>query len=175
MSDSEFLCARCARHQRTCCQDTEIYVTLGDVERIAAYTGRRDFVEFSTPSTLYRDQDDDPVWRDQVFRKDGSRRVLRHQVGGDCTFLGEQGCTLPGNVRPLICRLFPFDYTADGILDEPANGCPVELLMPGQTLLPTLRMERSDAQIWHQQLYAEIGLEKHEPTEEPKVATCLSA
>ncbi len=49
MSDPEFLCVRCARHMKTCCQTCEIYVSPGDVERISAHTGRRDFYEFRAP------------------------------------------------------------------------------------------------------------------------------
>ena len=92
----EFLCVRCARHMKTCCQTCEIYTTLGDVQRIAAHVGREDFHEFRAPANpVYIDHDDDPTWRDGVFQADGSRRVLKKQAGGDCTFLGERGCVLP--------------------------------------------------------------------------------
>jgi Fe-S-cluster containining protein len=153
----EFLCARCARHQQTCCQGTDIVVTLGDVGRIAAHIGRSDFTEYRGPANAnYADQDDDPIWRDNVVRPDGTRRVVQQRPNGDCTFLGPVGCTLPLNVRPLICRLYPFDYTADGVRDELANGCPLELLKPGQQLLQVLDMHRADAERWHRQLYDEI-------------------
>ena len=65
-----------------------------------------------------------------VFREDGQRRVLKQQPDKDCFFLGPQGCSLPAEARPLICRLYPFDYNADRILPTPASGCPVELLRP---------------------------------------------
>ena len=153
----DFLCARCARRQKTCCQGTEIHVTLGDVQRIADYSGAAEFFEFRAPQNpYYADQDDDPVWRDRVFQPDGTRRVLKHRTDGDCTFLGEQGCTLPLQVRPLVCRLYPFDYTADGLAATLAEGCPVELLPPGQKLLVALDMYESDAVAWHRQLYNEI-------------------
>lgn len=156
-STSECLCARCARRQRTCCQDTEIHVTLGDVRRITAHCGHTEFFEFLAPQNgCYGDQDDDPLWRDRVFLPDGTRRVLKHRPGGDCTFLGEEGCVLPADVRPLVCRLYPFDYTAEGLAPVLAQGCPVELLMPGQALLGALGMRVEDAAVWHRQLYAEI-------------------
>lgn len=167
----EFLCARCARHQQTCCQGTDIVVTLGDVQRIADFVGRRDFTEFRGPANAnYADQDDDPVWRDNVVCADGTRRVLRQRENGDCTFLGPVGCTLPIHVRPLICRLYPFDYTADGIRHELASGCPVELLGPGQQLLTVLDMHRADADRWHRQLYAEV-LQDAGRTERPEYTT----
>jgi Fe-S-cluster containining protein len=153
----EFLCARCARHQKTCCQETDIFVTLGDVQRIAEHTGRSDFSEFRSASDpVYLDQDDDPTWQQHVFRSDGTRRVLRQQPNRDCTFLGERGCVLPLETRPLICRLYPFDYTDAGVKPEPAGGCPVQLLRPAQVLLETLEMRFDDAHRWHEQLYREL-------------------
>lgn len=164
MSEMEFLCVRCARQQKTCCQFSEIFTTRGDVQRIEAHTDRRGFTEFRVPDNPeYLDQDDDPVWRDNVFRRDGSRRVLRRLPNGDCTFLGDRGCTLPLEVRPLVCRLYPYDYTSEGIRDELQHGCPVQLLAPGQGLIEALDMNIDDARRWHGQLYEEIEMEDSEP------------
>ncbi|MCA9064037.1 MAG: YkgJ family cysteine cluster protein [Planctomycetaceae bacterium] len=169
MSSEEFLCAQCARHQTTCCQKTEIYVTLSDVKRITEHTGTSDFYEYQVPvDPVYHQNDDDPDWNHYVFRPDGTRRVLRHQPNQDCTFLTQTGCSLPLEVRPLICRLHPWAYTAQGIQDHPAGGCPVYLLPPNTALLPALDMNRLDAERWHRQLYAEI--------KEPETSvTCISA
>jgi len=148
---------------KTCCQTREVYVTLGDVRRIEVHVGRPDFVQFSAPAdATYLDQDDDPMWRDHVFRHDGSRRVLQRRPEGDCTFLGSHGCTLPLEVRPLVCRLYPFEYTAEGIQHELATGCPLELLPAGQGLVQALDMNIDAARRWHRQLYEEILLEKTE-------------
>jgi Fe-S-cluster containining protein len=161
MSQPEPLCASCARLGKTCCQGREIYATLGDVERIAAHTGRRDFVEFLAPDDPeYQDQDDDPTWTQFVFQADGTRRVLRRQANGDCTFLGPQGCQLSLEVRPLVCRLNPYEYHEGGLYDEPGDVCPVHLLKPGQTLFEAIGMNDDDVRRWHRQLYAEIRLEK---------------
>jgi Fe-S-cluster containining protein len=168
MSDEDFICVRCARHMKTCCQRSEIYVTLGDVERICSYveesedwdSSRRAFYEFRAPKDpTYSDQDDDPAWREHVFRRDNSRRVLRKQPNGDCTFLGPQGCTLPLDVRPLVCRLYPYEYSEAGIHEELAPGCPLELLRPGQGMIEALQMNLVDARHWHEQLYAEVRRE----------------
>jgi uncharacterized protein len=164
MSSEEFLCARCARHMKTCCQTPEIYVTPGDVERLANHTGRRDFYRFRVPSEpTYLEQDDDPVWQDHVFREDNSRRVIIKTPDNDCSFLGSKGCTLPLEVRPLVCRLYPFDYDESGIRSDLAEGCPLELLRPGQPLLVALDMKIEDARRWHKQLYEEIRVEKTRP------------
>ena len=120
------LCARCAAQGKTCCQGREIYLTPGDVRRIAAFTGENQFVEWhQTADPSYLDQDDDPIWRQHVFRSDGSRRILRRTPNGDCLFLGPQGCRLPLAVRPLLCRLHPLTYTADNIDAEADPACPL--------------------------------------------------
>ena len=157
MSDQEFLCIRCSRHMKTCCQTSEVYTTPGDVRRIARFTGQDDFTEFRVPADpVYLEQDDDPAWMQNVFRTDKSRRVLRREANGDCTFLGENGCTLPYETRPLVCRLYPFDYNEQGIREELASGCPLELLPPGQELIEALDMNLQRARAWHGQLYEEI-------------------
>ncbi len=94
------------------------------------------------------------------FEGDGTRRVLKRQANGDCTFLGDKGCVLPLETRPLICRIYPYDYTADGLRQRLANGCPTELIPPGQSLLEALDIKRSDAERWHQQLYEEVLTEQ---------------
>ena len=153
----EFLCARCARHTRTCCQDTEIHVTLGDLRRIAPHAAVNDISEFRAPRHPVYDQSlEDPVWHQSVFRADGTRRVLKQQPDGDCVFLGSEGCRLPAEARPLVCRLYPFDYSSEGIHRQLASGCPVELLRPGQRLLEVLNMDIGEARRLHSQLYDEI-------------------
>lgn len=156
MFPEESLCSRCARVRKTCCY-LEIYVTLGDVKRIAAHCGRSDFHEFRVPDDAdYLDQDDDPAWRYHVADEDGRRRVLERRADDACTFLGPHGCVLPIEVRPLVCRLHPYNYTEAGISAELADGCPTRLLKHGQTLLIALDMNLEDAWRWHRQLYAEI-------------------
>lgn len=154
---AEFICVQCSRVQKTCCQVCEIHPTLGDVGRIKAFTGRTNFTEFRRPDDpRYADQDDDPIWRDGVFLPDGLRRVLKRQPNGDCTFLGAAGCVLPLEVRPLVCRMYPYEYTADGITTELSEGCPTHLLPPGVGILQALDMNAVDAERWRRQLYAEI-------------------
>lgn len=163
MVEEEPLCVRCAQHMRTCCQVREVYVTPGDLRRIRQHTGRDDFYEYRAPSDPdYLDQDDDPVWKECVFNDGGSRRVLARQRG-ECVFLGSHGCALSLDVRPLVCRLYPFDYDAHGIREELAPGCPLELLRPGQSLTEALVMTVEEAIRWHRQLYEEIRWEKGVP------------
>lgn len=153
----EFLCVRCARQRKTCCQVSEIFVTRGDIDRVAQATGQNDFHEFRAPDNPdYGDQDDDPTWRDRAFRPDGTRRVLRRRADGDCVFLGPQGCVMSYTSRPLVCRLYPFEYTEQGLASELSTGCPTELLRPGQGLIDALAMDPTVAEQWRAQLYQEI-------------------
>jgi len=146
---------------RTCCQTNEVYVTLNDVGRITDHTGRYDFFESRVPTDpAYFRQDDDPLWRDVVSGPDGARRVLKRTPGRQCTFLGPNGCTLPCDVRPLACRLYPYQYDERGILADLASGCPTALLRPGEGLIESLGMSLEQARRWHAQLYCELRLEK---------------
>lgn len=158
---NEFICVRCAKQMKTCCQTSEVYTSPGDVRRITEFTGRSDFTEYRRPDDpVYLENDDDPIWHDKVFRADGSRRILKRQAGGDCTFLGDAGCILPLETRPLVCRIYPYDYNADGLKPQLAKGCPTNLIPPGQDLLQALDISRDDAQRWHRQLYEEVQTEK---------------
>lgn len=160
MNRKEPLCVRCAQTQRTCCQICEIYITPGDLERIAADTGESDFYEYRRPANLeYLDQSDDPLWAACVFRPDGTRRVLRRSESEGCLFLGTGGCRLPLEVRPLVCRLYPFEYTEQGLQSVNGTMCPIQLLAPGETLLQSLGMDAETAEEWRRRLYAEIRQE----------------
>ncbi len=160
MNRKEPLCVRCAQTQRTCCQICEIYITPGDLDRIAAYTGESDFHEYRRPiNPEYLDQDDDPLWAACVFRPDGTRRVLRRTEPDGCFFLGANGCRLPPDVRPLVCRLYPFEYTEQGLQSVSGTMCPTRLLAAGETLLESLGMDAETAEVWRRQLYAEIRRE----------------
>lgn len=152
-------CARCAKLQRTCCQSTEIFVTLGDVRRISAHVPLEPFHEWRRPASadyLARD-DDDPLWAEATIGAGGQRRVLVKTETGDCTFLGEAGCRLPEDVRPIVCRIYPFSFTEDGIDGEDPEYCPTSVLAPsGENMSKVLEMSRAAAEAWRQQLYAEL-------------------
>ena len=152
-------CARCATMQRTCCQRAEILVTEGDVERIARHTGQSDFFERRAPADpSYLDADeDDPNWLRYSVRSDGTRRVLHRQENGDCGFLAANGCTLPLETRPLVCRLYPFAYNESGLVGTDSEYCPTAVLAPeGQPMTAVLGITDDQAQSWQRQLYEEL-------------------
>ena len=158
MTDHAVLCSLCAQKGKTCCVETDIFVTLGDVRRIFDFTKNPDFYEFRGCTTeAYKDQSDDPQWDRLVFRHDGTRRVVKRDSTGKCLFLSTAGCILPLNVRPLICRLHPHLYNARGLYPELAPECPVHLLPPGT--LPEQLIQgfcQEEARHWHHLLYREI-------------------
>ena len=151
------LCVKCAQHERTCCQVGEVLITDGDIQRIAAHTRRSDFWSYVVPADpdLVQPQPHDPNWLPYTLRPNGTRAHLHRQTSGDCTFLTAAGCSLPTAVRPLICRLYPFDYTEQGITGT-VSGCPLYLLEKGQTLIEGIGMKPADAERWRQQLYHEL-------------------
>jgi uncharacterized protein len=157
MTTKAFLCARCAGQGKTCCQWSQVYTTLGDMGRIRRHTALTGFIEFARPTNPeYVDQSNDPVWQAHVFRRDGTRRILKKLPSGDCVFLGPAGCRLSLEVRPLVCRLYPFSYTAAGIGPELETGCPTSLLDPAESLIDALHMSLVKALEWHRILYEEI-------------------
>jgi Fe-S-cluster containining protein len=142
-----------------------VTVTDGDLLRIEEWTGRDDFWERRhplDPDDAVLDQDD-PAWHRGTVAPDGTRQVLRRRPGGACTFLGEHGCTLPENVRPIVCRLYPFAYSARGLLaGESAHYCPSILLArAGRSMSGVLGMDRTTAEAWRAQLYEELAQARH--------------
>ncbi len=151
--------------QKTCCQRAEILVTGGDLERIGAHTGRTDFWSLRRPANAaYLENDpDDPDWTRLTTDGEGRRRMLVKKPSGDCHFLGSAGCVLPLEVRPLVCRLYPFAYTERGLDGLDDDYCPTEALlpkgMPGVTMLTVLGMVPADGERWRSALYAELRAE----------------
>ncbi|MCC8167295.1 MAG: YkgJ family cysteine cluster protein, partial [Planctomycetes bacterium] len=84
------------------------------------------------------------------------RIVLAHDGNGDCVFLGGDGCRLPPDIRPLVCRLYPFDYNEDCIKGVHAPLCPAPERDAPALLLAELAMNRNAAETWRRQLYVEL-------------------
>ncbi|MCB9882795.1 MAG: YkgJ family cysteine cluster protein [Planctomycetes bacterium] len=153
------VCARCATMQRTCCQRAEILVTEGDIERIAAHTGRNDFWERRVPldPAYLEPDDDDPNWQRYTTASDGTRRLLERRVDGDCTFLGARGCELELDVRPLVCRIYPYSYTEQGLDGLDDEYCPRAALSPDdRPMSELLEIPESVAETWRARLYEEL-------------------
>lgn len=118
------VCAACHQRGTGCCfladQDTEnmFGLTKGEIELIQKASGLapQDFVVEDLASARFMAQ---ALAIHPVFGQTmpGGRRLrLRVLDTGHCCFLGEQGCVLPLEARPLYCRLYPFWFTSDGRL-----------------------------------------------------------
>lgn len=161
-------CARHAQIGSTCCQHSEILVTDGDRARIAAHLGIPDgpapHIVREHPVDLNYELDPaDPDWA-LGFWPDGSRPVLARRPNGDCTFLGAAGCTLPMDVRPLICRIFPYEMDGERLTGL-SSRCPAEVVPAGSSIVDVLDMNASVAEGWRSQLYAELREAPRRPAE----------
>lgn len=156
-SSPDYLCARCAALRGGCCTHREIYLTPGDRRRMAAHLGRDDFWgRRPAGHPDYLPDGTDPHWERYVFDSRMERPILLSVTHGLCGLLGPGGCVLPMEVRPLICRLYPWEYGHRGLVAL-AGDCPRDFLAPGETLLGQLGMEDLHrVRTWHRMLYAEM-------------------
>lgn len=116
------VCARCPVVLGTsCCEVKEgehlATLTRADVERIAAHTrlASRRFVaeEYLTEEEAAAYEARRPLYRG-YFRRAPVRLTLATRAGA-CVFHEKgRGCGLPGDVRPVACRLYPFERWPDG-------------------------------------------------------------
>ncbi len=165
------VCIRCASQGRTCCQQHDIYVTAGDCQRIQRHGGFCDFYEYRVGVHAdYADQEDDPLWHRYVFRTDGRRRVLKWLADGDCLFLGPSGCSLSLTARPLVCRLYPHLYTAEGLSGQWDGECSATRMQAMPSFEKGIAgVARQQAVQWHRMLYREIFWEAKENENWPDV------
>lgn len=125
------LCAQCHQAGGGCCRadaDGVEYMfglTRGEIEAMARASGLQphQFVKADQASPRFLEFLDSlhPLFRQTMPR--GRRLRLRLEEGGDCCFLGPEGCRLPREARPLYCRLYPFFVNPHGrlmVLHSPA-------------------------------------------------------
>ncbi len=115
-------CQRCsARLGRSCCEANDdeplATLTLADVERIQAAThrARNSFVQ----QEVFREVEARayeqlrPGWRG--YFRGGTVRLTLARSQGACVFFDRSsGCTLPSEVRPTACLLYPFEPAEGG-------------------------------------------------------------
>lgn len=130
------------------------------MERIAAETGRDGFFEHMRVAErqIPGAETHDALWREILAAPDGCR-VVRRDDAGNCFFLGDGGCTLSERARPLLCRLYPFDYTAQTIKGVYGPLCPEPERDNPPMLLALLSMNREQAESWRRQLYLELAVD----------------
>ncbi len=154
------ICAQCAGAGTSCCVHRQIYVTPGDFRRIRLATGQDSFAVLEAAEGPYLDQEDDPAWSRHVLAQ-RERMVLKRRADGSCHFLGERGCVLDLSTRPLLCRLYPYEYVEGGLQGVDGD-CPVARCGDPEHALRAMGMASDSVTFWHRQLYEEIRFPSEE-------------
>lgn len=159
-------CSECAKLQTTCCEDvrSEIGVTSGDIRRILEFTGRNDFYHLmpvleenkyilENPANIEKGSE---VYVRYFFDDQGRRNVLKKNEKKACCFLSQDGCALPLDIRPIMCRLYPYHWDDDGNIEITAFGCPKSLFKDEQEIRAELCIPEEEAKKLITVFYAEI-------------------
>jgi Fe-S-cluster containining protein len=148
----------CARIGTSCCKNYQISLTTGDIQRISDFLGHQNFFTFEAPVPEDIEPDYDPLWMSMVLQPQGLVRVLKRTGEKNCGLLTTTGCCLPYDRRPLICRLYPYRYTEDGILGID-QACPIAREKEWGAVLDGLDMPTDKARQWLTLLYSEVRSE----------------
>lgn len=115
MTEQEHVCATCHKQGTGCCflgkykTDEQFGLTLPEIEAIKEETGlptdKFTIKDKVKPKFLKKIAKSHSIF--QLIMPNGFRYRLKLK-NRQCHFLGEQGCTLPTNIRPYYCRLYPF-------------------------------------------------------------------
>jgi uncharacterized protein len=139
---------------------------LGDFHRISQAIGTSDFVVFKHYSNISLidtyDTVSDPNWVRYVTLPGNFIRLLKMDNTGNCVFLSDNGCGLSDDTRPLVCRLYPYNFNELRMLGLVKNEdmlCPLHLLQEGETLIDRLQMQEEQANQWRILFYDELRSE----------------
>lgn len=152
-------CCECAKAGNVCCVNRQIVITDKDIDRVAAHVGHRDFYVFEYPEPWYLEPFYDPDWLPLVLQPDGRLKIFKRKEDRSCMYLGDQGCVLPFEVRPRICQLHPYMFTAEGITGLDMT-CLISHQPDAYTWLAEHEMPMEKAVEWQKELYAELKREK---------------
>jgi len=145
----------CASAGGSRCVNMQIYLTGGDIARIEAVTGNHDFIRYEMPWSWCERDADDTRWQNHVFGC-MRHRVVRRRADKSCCFLGERGCALDLETRPLVCRLYPYEYTPDGIKGL-HPGCPASRSVHPEMDLEGMGMISERVAAWYAAFYEELS------------------
>lgn len=155
-------CLDCASKNRSCCVNVHIFITSGDIERISQASDTKDFYSKEPLTPEYFDGGGDPEWNGLILDENGCRKVLSQKPNGECIFLSDRGCRLKPDVRPLLCRIYPYDFLGSKISGI-CHSCPVSASDDWQAVLNQSQMHYGAALEWVKQLYEEIYRDKVQP------------
>ncbi|MEN6620798.1 MAG: YkgJ family cysteine cluster protein [Smithella sp.] len=168
MNEIKSICSECVKrkilaNEGTCCQDSDVFVSLGDLKRICIYKNSFNFYEYREATEPYLEElkrCDDKLWNNVTITPKRMRRVLRKK-GKNCIFLDENtGCTLPMEIKPLVCRIYPYGYDNAKIILDNNCGCPQDLLnldSCNNAIEINFGVSIEKAELWRAQLYCELA------------------
>ena len=148
-------CALCADQGTSCCKGYQIFLTPGDVHRISDFSHHSNFFIFESPIPEEIEPDYDPSWLSRIISSTHLVRVLKRTGEKQCCWASENGCLLPPNRRPLICRLYPYTFNENCFLGIDSN-CPISKNRAWQSVLNEMNMPLFMAKQWLDLLYLEI-------------------
>ncbi|GAB6143399.1 YkgJ family cysteine cluster protein [Desulfocicer niacini] len=163
-------CMSCARVGTSCCKNNQVNLTTGDIQRVSDFLGHQNFYTLEPPVLEEICPAYDPQWLPLIMEPTGKVRVLKRTAEKNCSMLTENGCQLPYDCRPLICRLYPYTYTEEGIMGIDAS-CPISREKNWSVILEQLDMPADKARQWLGLLYTEVK-KSHEPCEVSPPQVC---
>jgi len=151
------ICKECSKLQKTCCQDADIVVTDKDIERIMSL-GLFNFHDVVFSEKLTQSIfEDDPNYTRYVVDKTGKSQILKKQENGNCIFLSPIGCMLSMDIRPLVCRIYPYnDFNEFGKVNLAPMFCPKKFKMDSDIIHKEMGLSFDEAKHLVGQLYDEL-------------------
>jgi len=155
------LCEQCKKLDKTCCQlgSGVVLITDGDIKRISSFTKDVYFWKFEEPKDYLLNRiksSYDPKMRFYALSNDFKVQTLKHKENGDCIFLSISGCALPMEIRPLHCRIHPYEFVEEQVVGITFAHCPVHLLEKRGDLPDELNIRYDDAEKWVKMFYGEL-------------------
>lgn len=162
------VCAQCAGRQKTCCErpDIQIALTPGDIQRLRDHCGHAEFFERKAVEPEFRSHyvnpenhsSNDALYVKHLFDEQGRRPVLLKQADLSCLFVTPTGCSLPHSIKPLLCRIYPFDWNDQLDLWLDSAYCPPELFASEADLIARISEGEAETRELIRLFYREIGL-----------------
>jgi uncharacterized protein len=157
-------CRECSKSGKTCCEICDVIVTNGDIARISAFTGRNDFFllkpvseedrfEYANPRNVVKGSE---IYVKFFFNEEGRRNVLKRNEKGQCCLLTKDGCVLPFDFKPLVCRLYPYQWNDQRDIWVDCTDCPTELFKGEQEIKEHVCVSEEEALLLVNLFYDEI-------------------
>lgn len=167
------VCAQCAKQSLTCCSvspaglDSCFPLSGAEIEaiRFAGYPENEKWYVLTANNrpfrkNLFRLFPGEKQSLNRLFALNGSHARLAVNAEYKCCFLTSAGCSLPREVRPVFCRLYPFWVTWSKITYFKAANCLVANRCSHlQEILRALKMTEEEIYALYRELRLKWGLD----------------